>query len=381
MRNLPGNRGPIDAVPKTVKAMPRVALVALVAVSACGGVRDAIHARPLPAAGFDARELVDVLPVGRIPAIDRPRFESAAQAEEWLGGQAPVVVLSVGQNARAYPLAILLWHEIVNDVVGGRPVVVAYSPLTGAAAAFDRRVAGRAERFDVSGKLYRSDLVMFDERTRSLWPLLIGRAVAGRAKDARLEQIPAQVASLASFRASFPTGTVLSRQTGSARAYGFNPYRGYLSRTAPFPSFFAPRAEPRLRPMDRVVGVSDAAGSRAYPIAALRRTGVLAERTAGRDIVALWESGTRSAIDDASVARGRDVGSTGVFIPVAGRRHLDFEALGAGFRDRQTGSEWTILGVATAGPLKGRHLQPVTHTEAFWFAWAAFRPGTSIAGS
>ncbi len=364
-----------------MKVLKRLALLALVAASACGGVRDAIHSGPVAAAGFDARELVDVLPIGRIPAVDRPRFESTDEAEDWLGSAAPVLVLSVGEDARAYPLAILLWHEIVNDVVGGRAIVATYSPLTGAAAVFDRRVGGRVERFQVSGKLYRSDLVMADRRTRSLWPQLLGRAAAGRAKGAALAQIAAHVASLASFRESFPTGIVLSRQTGSTRAYGFNPYTGYLTRTAPFPSFFAPRPDPRLRPMERVVGVSDASGSRAYPVAALARTGVFAERTPGRDVVVFWRRGTRSALDDASVARGRYVGSTGVFVAASGGRHLDFEASGSGFRDRQTGSTWTVLGVATAGPLKGRRLQPVTSVEAFWFAWAGSHPGTTIAGS
>lgn len=357
-------------------------IVALATVSACGGARDAIRDRPVSAAGlFDAREFVDVLPYRRIPAIERPRFESPAKAD-WLQASSPVVVVAAGADPRAYPLAILLWHEVVDDVVGGTPVVVTYSPLTGVAAAFNRRIGGRTETFRVSGKLYRrSDLVMADRRTRSLWLSLTGTAVAGPAKGTGMARIPAQVASFGAFRASFPNGIVLSRETGVSRAYGLNPYAGYLSRTSPFPSFFAPRPDPRLRPMERVVGIPGAIGSGAYSVGEIERTGVLVASVGPVQRVLFWQRGMRSALDAQEVARGRDVGATGVFTPVVRGRHLDFEAIAAGFRDRQTGSTWTVLGVATGGPLKGERLVPVTSLDAFWFAWAAFHPDTTISGS
>src|SRR6266571_5518023 len=103
---------------------PRVALFGIVAISlvACGGVRERIRAEgPVTGTQFDARELIDVLPPGRIPAIDRPRFESGAQAGRWLNGDEPVVAVKVGGDARAYPLAILVWHEVVDDTIGGVP--------------------------------------------------------------------------------------------------------------------------------------------------------------------------------------------------------------------------------------------------------------------
>jgi hypothetical protein len=186
---------------------------------------------------------------------------------------------------------------------------------------------------------------------------------------------------LASFRESFPNGIVLSRQTGLTRAYGFNPYGGYLARTAPFPSFFAPKPDARLRPMERVVGVAASTGARAFAVATVAQTGVFTDRTPGGDLVVFWQRGTRSVLDDANVARGRDVGSTGVFVATMGGRRLGFQATGPHFRDRQTGSTWTILGVATAGPLKGQRLQPLTHVDAFWFAWAGFHPDSTIGGS
>jgi hypothetical protein len=359
----------------------RASLVCVLALSlaGCGGVREQIRAQGVPASNrYDARELVDVLPPGRIPAIDRPSFTSGAQAaKDWLESAEPVIVLVVGADARAYPLAILVWHEVVNDTVGGTPVAITYAPLSNAAIVFDRRVAGRSESFAASGKLYRSNLVMADRHTKTLWTQLDGRAVAGPSKGATLAVVPSQIASLAEFRAAFPAGSVLARPVDSGRGYGFNPYAGYDSRTAPFGGFFVSAPDRRLPSMDRIVGVSADGEAEAISYRRLQRERIVSARAAGGEIVVLWQPGTRSALDTADISKGRDVGSAGVFRPVAAGRHLDLAAAGDGFRDRQTGSTWTVLGVATGGAMRGRRLEPVPHTDAFWYAWAAFYPGTA----
>lgn len=347
---------------------------------ACGGVREQIGARPASASiRFDTAELVDVLPVDRIGAIERPVFESSAKAGEWLDPSEPAVVLRIGEDVRAYPLSILVWHEIVGDTVGGVPVAVTYSPLTNAAVAFDRRVGGRTERFGVSGKLFRSNLVMFDRRTSSLWPQLAGRAVAGPSQGRTLARLPVQIASLKEFRNAYPNGIVLARPEGSGRAYGFNPYEGYDSRRGSFGGFVAVRTDPREGPMGRVLGVRQGASARAYPYPILRRARVLAGRLGGRDIVVLWRPGTRSALDTPRLRDGRDVGSAGAFYAEIGGDRLDLTASADGFRDRRTGSVWSVLGVATAGPMNGKRLEPALAVDTFWFAWAAFNPETTIA--
>jgi hypothetical protein len=351
----------------------------LVAIASCGGVRERLARQPSPATQtFDDAELIDVLPPDRIDSIDRPRFEAAAAAREWLRPDSPVVALELAGDARAYPLAILVWHEVVNDVVGGRAIVITYGPLYDSAAVFDRPSADRADTFGVSGKLYRSDLVLFDRETRSLWPQALGRAVRGPREGLALTRVASQITSLGEFVASYPAGTILSRETGSLRAYGFNPYEGYDSRDAPFAGFFARRTDPRLAAMERVVGLMIGGESRAYPYSALSGPGVVSDRVGGRDVVVLWRGGTRSAVDARAVERGRDVGSAGAFTPVVEGRRLDVEPAAGGFRDLQTGSTWTVLGVATAGPLAGRRLERVDHRASFWFAWASSVPGTSI---
>jgi len=360
-------------------------LLALV-LSACGGVRDAVRTSVAPAA-FDARELIDVLPHDRITAITHPAFESGAKAGEWLDASAPVIALTLGGEARAYPLAIMLWHEVVDDVAGGVPIAVTYAPLANAAIVFDRRPADAsdvsdasdtpaAKEFRVSGKLYRSDLVMYDGRGRgreTLWTQMNGRAVAGPGAGAELTQLPSQIVSLSTFRSAFPSGVVLTRPA-DGRAYGFDPYAGYDSRRTPFTGFIALTPDPRHAPMQRVVGVSDARGSIAFAYDRLRAQRVVQTG----DAVIFWEPGARSALDTAQLEQGRDVGETGVFRSTVKSRQLTFAPLpGGGFRDTQTGSTWNVLGRATAGPLSGSALEPVVHLDAFWFAWSAFHPESS----
>jgi uncharacterized protein DUF3179 len=283
----------------------------------------------------------------------------------------------VGTESRAYPLAILVWHEVVDDVVGGVPVAVTYAPLANAAIVFDRRVGERTESFAASGKLYRSDLVMFDERTKTLWTQLDGRAVAGPSKGAGLTRLPSQLVSLGTFRAAFPGGAVLARPSVDSRGYGFNPYAGYESRTRPFGGFIALRPVPGEEPMTRIVAFLDGARPLAYPYERLRAKPLAVARAGGEDLVVFWRPGARSALDTARIRDGRDVGQTGVFRARARDERLDFEATADGFRDRQTGSTWNLLGVSTAGPLKGTRLDAVPHVDTFWFAWTAFYPETT----
>ena len=347
----------------------------------CAGVRDQVAGRSLEPGGFAADELVDVLSPGTVPAVDRPSFETIGTASERLVERDPVAVLEMGGDARAYPLAILVWHEIINDVVGGDAVAVTFSPLTGSAVAFRRTVDGRVPSFAGSGKLHRANLVMYDRSAGrpSLWPQLPGGAVLGPAAGHTLETIPLRVVSFDDFARTFPAGKVLTARTGTARVYGATPYAGYDSRSRPSAAFFPHAPDPRIGAMERVLGVRAGDDSRAYPFGRLG-SGVVADRIGGRDVVVLWRAGRASALDSALISDGSDTGAAAAYVPDAGGRHLDLEAVAGGFRDRQTGSIWSVLGVATAGPLAGSHLEPLPQVEAFWFAWAASVPRTTIYG-
>ncbi|MDR7586770.1 MAG: DUF3179 domain-containing protein [Armatimonadota bacterium] len=319
-------------------------------------------------------------PPDGIPAIDRPAFVAPADAARWLTDREPVLALEIDGDARAYPLQILMWHEIVNDVVGGRPVAVTYCPLCNSGIVFDRRAAGRFLDFGTSGKLYRSDLVMYDRQTHSLWAQMEGRAIVGPLAGTKLSVLPSNTLSWEAWKAAHPNGKVLSRETGHHRRYGANPYEAYdQPDLRPFLFFFR-RPDPRLAPKERVVGVALNGAARAYPWAALARRRVIHDTLAGQPLVVFWQPGVRSALDHPEIARSRDVGGTGVYRPLVDGRTLTFVAALDGFRDRQTGTTWNLLGHAVRGRLSGRRLAPLPHVDAFWFAWAAFHPGTSLHG-
>ena len=317
-------------------------------------------------------------PPDGIPPIDRPAFESVQDARRWLEPQDPVLIVEVDGDARAYPLAILTYHEIVNDVVAGRPLLVTYCPLCNSGLVFDRSVDGEVLDFGTSGRLWHSNLVMYDRATRSLWAQFTGEAIVGKRLGTRLQRLPAQVVALSTFATRWPQGRVLSRDTGHLRPYGSNPYVGYDSASAPL-LFDGATAGP-LPQMARVVTVGGETDPVAYPLETLRRQRAVADTVDGEPVVVLWTPGTASALDSASISDGGDVGATGVFRPVVGDRRLTFEPHGADrFRDTRTGSTWTVLGTAIDGPLAGSQLQRLAHDDTFWFVQYAFRPDTRVA--
>ncbi len=319
-------------------------------------------------------------PPDGIPAIDRPVFVAPGAADTWLKPVEPVLALQVNGDARAYPLQILIWHEIVNDTVGGRPVAVTYCPLCNSGLVFDRVVDGRTLDFGTSGKLYQSDLLMYDRQTHSLWAQMEGRAVVGERAGTRLARIPANTISYGDFKAVYPAGRVLSRETGHARSYGMNPYHAY-DRPDSTPFLFRGQPDRRRPPKERVVGITVGELSRAYPWSTLATQRVIHDALGGEHLVVFYRPGAVSALDASEIARSREVGATGVFSPVVDDRPLRFEPMADAFRDRETGSTWNVLGHAVKGPLAGKRLRAVSHVDAFWFAWAAFNPTTSIYGA
>ncbi len=313
-----------------------------------------------------------------IPAIDDPAFESLDSARGWLDERAPVIALEISGQARAYPLAILTWHEIVNDTLGDVPVVVTFCPLCHTALVFERRVDGVVHDFGTTGNLRFSDLVMYDRQTESWWQQATGEAIVGELTGTRLTFLPSQIVSFAEFAATYPTADVLSRDTGHRRDYGRNPYPGY-DRADERPFLFEGVVDGRIAPKERVATVRIGDEAVAYPYSELTAVGVVQDRIAGQPVAVFWQAGTASALDAPMIDDGRDAGATGVFRPVARGRTLTFERSADGtIRDRETDSVWSVTGVATGGPMEGERLEPIPHGDHFWFAWAAFEPATRI---
>lgn len=327
--------------------------------------------------------LAEFVPAGPprngIPSIDDPKFLSVRRADQFLDDTEPVAVVVLRHEIHAYPLQIMVWHEIVNDTLGGVPVVVTFCPLCHTALVFDRRVADVVHDFGTTGNLRFSDLVMYDRQTESWWQQATGQAIVGSLTDTKLTFLPAQIVSLADFATAYPNGEVLSRDTGENRPYGQNPYPGY-DRADERPFLFAGEIDGRLAPKERVVTIDQDGSTIAIPYTALDAMGAI-EIDLPEPVVVFWAPGTAAALDGSTIDAGRDVGATGVFAPVVDGQRLTFARTGGRegpITDVETGSTWSITGQATDGPLAGSQLEPVVHGDHFWFAWAAFSPETTI---
>ena len=317
--------------------------------------------------------------VGRdgIPPIDNPKFESIEEAEPVMNDLEPVVTFKIKGEAKAYPLAILTWHEIVNDTVGGVPVTVTFCPLCNSALAFERTLQGRVFDFGVSGNLRNSDLIMWDRQTQTWWQQLTGKAIIGELAGHQLEFVPASIISWADFKAANPESLVLSRDTGFGRPYGNNPYAGYDRVDRP-PFLFDGEEDNRLLPMQRVAAFNIGEVSAAFPFPVLETELVINYKVNGTDVVVFFKPGTVSALDRTLIIDSKDVGSTGVFDAELDGQKLTFRIENDQFMDAQTGTVWNILGEAVQGEMTGKSLTPIVHGNHFWFAWGAFNPDTLI---
>ncbi len=191
-------------------------------------------------------------PKDGIPALDDLKFISIIEARSWLGPKEPVIALEIGGSARAYPLQILIWHEIINHDFDGTPVSVTFCPLCYSAIAFDRRVEGKTYNFGVTGMLRHSDMIMFDRETESWWQQITGETIVGDLTGIKLKQIPAQIVGFEQFAQAYPKGLIVSRETGYKRDYGRNPYVGY-DNVNQKPYFPAGKDDRRLRPMEKAI--------------------------------------------------------------------------------------------------------------------------------
>ncbi len=238
-------------------------------------------------------------PKDGIPAIDDPVFVAAADLED-LAGTEPVISFVVGDDHRAYPLQILIWHEIVNDTVGDVPITVTFCPLCNSAVVYDRRVGDAVLDFGTTGKLRNSDLVMYDRQTESWWQQFTGEGIIGTYTGTALKRLPSRLESFARFKERVgDDGKVLVPSRSGARAYGMNPYSSYDSSSRPF--LYNGELPEGIEPLARVVVVED----EAWSLQLIRDAG----RYERDDLVITWEAGQNSALDSRRIAKGKDVGN------------------------------------------------------------------------
>ena len=259
-----------------------------------------------------------------IPAIDEPVFVSAPDAD-FLHNSDRILGIEIDGIARAYPIGILNWHEVVNDSIAETDFAITYCPLCGTGMAFDSRINERSLNFGVSGLLYNSDVLLYDRESESLWSQILGKAVTGKYKGSSLRQIPLMHTTWSNWKRQYPATQVLSTATGFSRQYTRNPYQGYRDSVLTyFP--VTHKAPARYHPKESVLGLTVGDSHKAYPFVELNKNNSsrFSDTFNGKTIVIHWNQAEQS---------GFVTDEHGAVIPVI---------------------------------------------QAYWFAWYAFHPDTMV---
>jgi len=334
----------------------------------------------------DLSEIQIVLPKGSFPTLDHPKFIGKSEGLLQFFIKEPVIAIEIGGFAKAYPLNILTMHEIANDTLGGKSILVTYCPLCNSGIVYNRILEFDGEKeileFEASGMLRNSDMVMLDRKTETLWQQLMGTAIVGSYNEAQLDILPSLIISVEEFFNSYPDGKILSKKTGFTeveKRYGYNPYTKYDEKKNPLKRFFdSNKVDKRLPAMERVVDIEHNGDYKIYSFTSAAKKGVINDVFKTNNIVLFYKLGTISVMDENDIATSKDVGSVTVFKAVIDNQILTFKKKNGAFIDTETKSSWDITGYCYTGKLKGKQLQIEPHSNHFAFAWLAFHPESEI---
>ncbi|MBS3059949.1 MAG: DUF3179 domain-containing protein [DPANN group archaeon] len=215
-------------------------------------------------------------PKDGIPSIDNPKFISVEEADKWIQDNELILAIIHKGVTRVYPLQILVWHEIVNDEIAGDPLLITYCPLCGSGIAFEGKIDGQRVEFGTSGKLYNSNLVMYDRKTDSYWTQIDGLAVVGPLAGTKLKPVSIDTVSWRDWKAAHPDSQVLSQDTGHARPYGVDPYGNYYEDS--FLLFPVENSDDRIHPKTQVFGIEINGVYKAYKEDDLKELGTITDR-------------------------------------------------------------------------------------------------------
>ncbi|MAF13275.1 MAG: hypothetical protein CMI53_00070 [Parcubacteria group bacterium] len=227
-------------------------------------------------------------PKDGIPSIDNPKFTTVSEASDEFADEDPGIAVSLNGIDRFYPFQILVWHEIVNDTFDDQRVLVTYCPLCLSGIVFDPVVNGQRVEFGTSGKLWNSNLVMYDRKTDSLWSQILGEAVVGELTGTQLKILESDQMRFGEWKRLNPNGQVLSKDTGATRFYGRDPYGDYY--TSPGVFFNVDNRDDRLPEKAFVLGIVIGEEAKAYLPEAVKKVGTLEDKFAGKTIIAEYKS-------------------------------------------------------------------------------------------
>ncbi|MBI4043651.1 MAG: DUF3179 domain-containing protein [Candidatus Diapherotrites archaeon] len=297
-----------------------------------------------------------------IPSIDQPKFVGVQEASAWLEEGARILGIEIDGVARAYPVKILDYHEIVNDEINEKPFAVTYCPLCGSGVAFHRIVLSEPVKLGVSGKLYQSDLIMYDRKTETYWSQISGEGIQGPLSGYRLQWIPLSVTTWKEWKEVHPDTKVLSnvQDIYSPGTYESYPYGNYESEDS---TLFPASGSSKYHSKAWVQGIELEGQFKAWVEMEVQKTGIVNDTFKGQKILVVWSN---------------DAQAIKLFDRVLDGQELEFELKDGVLVDTATQTKWSFSGQGLEGPLKGKTLSVVPSIRTFWFAWTAFHPGTSV---
>ncbi len=298
-------------------------------------------------------------PKDGIPSIDNPKFAPVSESQ-FVPDTTFVIGLDINGEKRAYPLFIMVWHEIVNDRVGGVPVAITYCPLCFTNQVFERVIDGKEVEFGTSGKLYNSNLVMYDRLTDSYWSQALGVAITGELTGYELKRIPFDVISWADWKTLHPDTLVLTTETGHIRSYGVDPYGDYY--TDPRILFPVEHEDDRMHPKELILGFHESDVYKAYKQDDVESAIVINDIFNNKPmmLVSLFSGDSRA------------------FDRTVNDKVLTFDFVDNVIIDLESKSKWNYDGVATSGSMEGIQLVRLPFNPGFWFQWVAFHPDTEV---
>jgi hypothetical protein len=312
-------------------------------------------------------------PPDGIPSIDNPKFIAVQEASKFLKDSELVLGLNINGDIRAYPLQILVWHEIVNDNIGAVPVAVTYCPLCFTNQVFNRTIdeRGVVVEFGTSGKLYNSNLVMYDRTSKTLWSQALAEGIVGKYAGTKLQRVPFDVAYWKEWKQLYPDSKVLSTDTGSNRPYGADPYGDYYTNSDVL--FPVSNKDSRLDLKEIVVGFENKGQFKAYKQQDIENKKVINDQVNGKPIALFSSYPFMVRAYDPLVEGGGEGGQQKIVL-----LQFDYNTKNNYFIDKQTGSLWNFEGKAISGQMRGKQLTRLPFDEGFWFEWIAFHPKSAL---
>ena len=300
-------------------------------------------------------------PKDGIPSIDNPVFAEISDSQ-FMSDSDTVIGLEINGEAKAYPIFILVWHEIINDRVGGIPVAITYCPLDYTTQVFERIINGVEVEFGTSGKIYNSNLLMYDRITESYWSQALGSAVKGELTGYQLNLIPFDVITWKDWITLHPDTVILTTDTGYIRSYATDPYGNYY--TDPRIMFPVEHSDDRMHPKEIIIGFNQDNIYKAYKQNDIESNIIINDSIGDTSVmlISLYSENARAferTIDDVI---------------------LDFEYVDGQILDLQTNSEWNYDGLSISGKYGGMQLERMPIEPGFWFEWVAFHPQTLVYG-